>query len=76
MQMRLKWRLAALIGAVAVIASGAVWVTHRAPAVHYVTAPVTRGDVITTLTASGSVNPVVTVEVGNLCLRRDRVAGL
>lgn len=37
---------------------------HRAPPVRYTTAPVTRGDVATTLTASGTVNPVVTVQVG------------
>ena len=49
----------------AVLGGGlAYWITHRAPAVRYVTAPVTRGDVVTTITASGSVNPVVTVQVG------------
>lgn len=40
------------------------YVAHRPPTVHYATAMVTRGDVATTLTASGTVNPVVTVQVG------------
>ena len=40
------------------------WLSHRGPSVAYATAPVTRGDVIPTLTASGSVNPVTTVQVG------------
>lgn len=51
--------------AVLVAGSGVVWwLTYRAPAVSYLTAPVTRGDVTTTITASGSVNPVTTVQVG------------
>jgi HlyD family secretion protein len=48
----------------AVIVSGVWLLMHRPPAVGYVTAPVTRGDVVTTIGASGSVNPVVTVQVG------------
>jgi HlyD family secretion protein len=49
-----------------VIAAGAAiwWLALRAPPVSYVTAPVTRGDVTTTISASGTVNPVITVEVG------------
>lgn len=34
------------------------------PAVRYVTAPVTRGDVMRSVTTSGTVNPVTTVQVG------------
>ena len=45
------------------IAAGS-WLLSRPAPVQYVTAPATRGDVITTITASGSVNPVVTVQVG------------
>ncbi|MFI4975386.1 MAG: efflux RND transporter periplasmic adaptor subunit [Caulobacterales bacterium] len=61
-----NWKLLGGLAVVAVVALGgaAYWFTHRAPAVRYVTAPVTRGDVQTTITASGSVNPVVTVQVG------------
>jgi HlyD family secretion protein len=63
MQSRLKFGLAALVGLVAV-AAAVLWITHRTPAPRYVTAQVTRGDVIPTITASGSVNPVLTVQVG------------
>jgi len=51
---------------VVLILVGAVvwWFALRAPPTSYVTAPVTRGDVTTTITASGTVNPVITVEVG------------
>jgi HlyD family secretion protein len=51
--------------AVLILGGGAWWLTHRAPAGRYVTTPVTRGDVVTAITASGTVNPVVTVEVGS-----------
>ncbi len=37
---------------------------HSGPAVHYVTAPVTRGNISRAVTASGSVNPQTTVQVG------------
>ncbi len=63
MQSRLKFALAAIVG-VAAVAAVVIWVTHRTPTVHYVVAQVTQGDVVPTLTASGSVNPVVTVQVG------------
>jgi HlyD family secretion protein len=63
---RLNWKMLAVGAAVLAVAGGAGgwWFAHRAPAMRYVTARVTRGDVVTTITASGSVNPVVTVEVG------------
>ena len=56
----------ALLGAAAVLLGSAVtyWVANRTPAPHYATTAATRGDVITTIVASGSVNPVVTVSVG------------
>jgi HlyD family secretion protein len=60
---RLRLWLALAAGGV-VLAGLGWWLTHRAPPVAYVTAPVTRGDVATTITASGSVNPEVTVQVG------------
>ena len=51
--------------AIAVMAAlGALWLLSTPSPVGYATAPVTRGDVVTTITASGTVNPVVTVEVG------------
>jgi HlyD family secretion protein len=49
----------AIIGGVA-----AWWATRGAPPVSYTTAPVTQGPVSQTITASGSVNPMVTVQVG------------
>jgi HlyD family secretion protein len=66
MARRASWRLIGLVAAAAVILGGAAayWFAHRAPPVRYVTAPVSRGDVVTTISASGSVNPVVTVQVG------------
>ncbi len=52
-------------GALALIVGAAAWFfADRAPAISYTIAPVTRGDVTTTITASGTVNPVVTIQVG------------
>jgi HlyD family secretion protein len=54
-----------LVGAVVVVVGGgAYWFLGRAPPARYVMAPVTQGDVATSITASGTVNPVVTVQVG------------
>ena len=52
------------VAAVVLLGGGAWWLAHRTPAAIYSTAPVTRGDVATTITASGTVNPVITVQVG------------
>ena len=46
-------------------AGGGWWETHRAPAVRYTTAPVSRGAVTRMVTATGTVNPVLTVIVGS-----------
>jgi HlyD family secretion protein len=66
MDWRVNWKLSGGLIAAGVIVCGAAawWITHRAPPAHYLTASVTRGDVTTTITASGSVNPVITVQVG------------
>jgi HlyD family secretion protein len=66
MKRRLNWKLIALVAATVLVATavGVWWVALRAPPVSYVTSPVTRGDVTITITASGTVNPVITVEVG------------
>jgi HlyD family secretion protein len=66
MRWRANWRLIGPLIAAAVILVGATayWIAHHSSPTHYVTAAVTRGDVVTTITASGTVNPVVTVEVG------------
>ncbi len=55
---------AAAAAVIVVAGVAAYWLTHRAPAVRYVTEPVARGDVQTTITASGTINPVITVQVG------------
>jgi HlyD family secretion protein len=47
------------------LAGGAAWwATHREAPVHYTTAPVTRGAVTRMVTATGTVNPVLTIIVG------------
>ena len=59
------WKLIGIAAAVGVLACGAaVWFVRRSVPIHYVTAVASRGDVTNTITASGTLNPVVTVEVG------------
>lgn len=63
---RLLWLAAlALLSVIAVAAASLVlsWVWSATP-VQYVTAPVSRGAVTRTVTASGTVNPLLTVIVG------------
>ncbi|HVN00204.1 MAG TPA: efflux RND transporter periplasmic adaptor subunit [Caulobacteraceae bacterium] len=64
---RVGWRTLALAGGVLALLLAALvayWLLGRAPPPRYATQAVSRGDVETTVTASGSVNPVVTVQVG------------
>jgi len=63
---RVNWKLIGPLIAGTVLVGGAAvyWMAHRTAPTHYVTTAVTQGDVVTTITASGSVNPVVVVEVG------------
>ncbi len=60
------WSVIALVAAATLIVGGAAawWFALRPPPPSYVTVQVTRGDVATTITASGTINPVVTVQVG------------
>ena len=62
----MNWKLIGLIAAGIVIVGGAgiYWLANLAAPPHYVTTAVTQGDIVTTITASGSVNPVVVVAVG------------
>jgi HlyD family secretion protein len=61
---RIPWIAIAI--AVLLIGAGFGWTfTHGAQPVRYVTAAVTRGGVARTVTASGTVNPVTTVQVGS-----------
>jgi HlyD family secretion protein len=56
-----KAAIAALLVAFALVALG-LW--PRSDAGAFVTAPVTRGDLVRSINATGAVNPVVTVQVG------------
>ncbi len=62
----INWALFWIVAAAAaVVAGGGIyWLANRTAPAHYVTSAVSRGDVATTITASGSVNPVVIVAVG------------
>jgi HlyD family secretion protein len=60
--MRKRWLI--LVGVI-IVAVAIFWSLERKRPPQYVTEPVTRGDVIRYLVASGTVNPVVTVQVGS-----------
>jgi HlyD family secretion protein len=60
---RLRWPLILLT--MVTVALGIWWSLTRPSAPHFVTAQVTRGPVARGVTASGTVNPVVTVQVGS-----------
>lgn len=62
--MRHRWVMSVTVAIFAIFVVSAIWWFGTSSPVEYVTAPVTRGDVITTITASGTVNPVTTVQVG------------
>src|SRR6202050_34236 len=52
------------ISALALVAVGIYWMRGRGAPANYVTAPVTRGPIGRSVTATGTVNPVTTVQVG------------
>ncbi len=60
---RSRWVVVALL-VVAAAAALAWWSTHRSTPVHYVTVPAARGTITRTATATGTVNPVLTIIVG------------
>ncbi len=60
---RVRWIVVVVL--VAAIAAIAWWRIRRPAPLQYATAPVTQGDVARAVTASGTVNPVVTVQVGS-----------
>ena len=63
---RRRWRLAAVVLLLVLIGAAAAWHGLRgAPAVRYVTQPATRGTVARTVTATGTVNPILTIIVGS-----------
>ena len=61
-----KYWLIAGLPSLLIVAIAAVtwWTLDERSAVHYVTAPVARGPVIRTVTATGTVNPELTIIVG------------
>ena len=62
---RKTWLIAGLLSLAVLAAVGVAWWLATAEAtVRYTTAPVTRGDVTRAVTATGTVNPVLTIIVG------------
>ncbi len=58
--------LAGLLLILVLIGAGAAWrMLNGAPSVTYATQPVTRGTVAKTVTATGTVNPILTIIVGS-----------
>jgi HlyD family secretion protein len=55
-----------MLGLAALIIAGVAYYLHgRSGAIHYVTTPAGKGDIVQAVTATGTVNPVVTVQVGS-----------
>lgn len=61
-----RWLVAVILGmAVAALAGGAIYrFANQGAGVRYLTQRVTRGPVVKAVTTSGTVNPVITVQVG------------
>src|SRR5579864_8417071 len=62
----MNWKLSGpLVAGIAIVAGAATyWFNDAGSPARYATTAATRGDVTTTISASGTVNPVVIVEVG------------
>ena len=58
------WLIGGVIGLVVIVGVAAWWLSSSGATVRYTTTPVTRGAVIDTVTATGTVNPVLTIIVG------------
>jgi HlyD family secretion protein len=61
---RRYWLAGGLVGLVAGVAAVVWWIVGAGATVQYTTAPVTRGPVTRTITATGVVNPELTIIVG------------
>ena len=62
---RRRWLVAALISIALAAGVAWWWIASRSAAVHYTAAPVTNGTVARTVTATGTINPVLTIIVGS-----------
>lgn len=61
-----RWTIGAVVTLVLLaIIAGAWWALSGTATVHYATAPVTTGPIIRTVTATGTVNPELTIIVGS-----------
>ncbi len=61
-----RWGFAAVVSLLILIGAAAAWHGLRgAPTVRYATAPATRGAIARTVTATGTVNPILTIIVGS-----------
>jgi HlyD family secretion protein len=54
----------AVLAAAIALGAGTVWWLDRPKPTHFVTAPVVKGNVVRSIITTGTVNPVVTVQVG------------
>jgi HlyD family secretion protein len=63
---RFNWIVPLAIGALALGLAGIAlyWTMSRESGAHYITQKVTRGSIVRAVTTSGTVNPVITVQVG------------
>ena len=61
---KIWWIAGSLSLAVLAAVGVAWWLTSAEATVHYTTVPVTRGAVTRAVTATGTVNPVLTIIVG------------
>jgi HlyD family secretion protein len=57
-----RWLILAVFGALLI--GGGYWWAHRSDPGRFITAEVTRGPIVRSVTATGTVNPVTTVQVG------------
>jgi HlyD family secretion protein len=63
---RSQWIAGIVLVVLLILGSGATWWSLRGPApIRYLTVPVTRGDVARAVTATGTVNPELTIIVGS-----------
>ena len=62
--MHIRRLLAGLLALAVIAAAAGYWWWSRPVPVQYVTVPATIGTITRSITATGSVNPVITVQVG------------